>query len=97
MAVSVIDMAVLTTSTPATRRDFWERKFAENVNRDRKNVEVLTKDGWRVLIVWECAIKGKAQKSLPLLCTEIFEFLKMDGCNATCEHYSSLPHAVRQF
>ena len=40
--------------TPKTRTDFWQRKFDENIERDRKAVKTLRQAGWRVLIVWEC-------------------------------------------
>jgi DNA mismatch endonuclease (patch repair protein) len=64
------------TTTPATRRDSWEKKFAENVKRDQRNVELLIKSGWLVLIVWECALRGKTKKDLPVLCAEILQILK---------------------
>ena len=35
-------------------------KFKMNRLRDERNVKALLNRGWRVLIVWECAIKGKA-------------------------------------
>jgi len=43
-------------TTPSTRQEFWSRKLQANVVRDRMNVERLREMGWRVLIVWECAI-----------------------------------------
>jgi len=43
---------------PSTNRDFWERKFAENVVRDRRNRRELTRLGWRVLVIWECQTKS---------------------------------------
>ena len=39
---------------PTTREEFWQRKFEENVARDRRNARRLRSSGWRVLIVWEC-------------------------------------------
>lgn len=45
------------TSTPATRQDFWQEKFASNVDRDRRNIAALLADGWRVAVVWECALR----------------------------------------
>lgn len=43
-------------TTPATRTEFWQRKFAGNVERDERNVRYLEADGWRVMIVWECEL-----------------------------------------
>jgi DNA mismatch endonuclease (patch repair protein) len=41
-------------STPATRVDYWNAKFARNVERDRRNLRRLRRLGWSVLVVWEC-------------------------------------------
>src|SRR5690554_4391652 len=44
-------------TTPATHPVFWRDKFASNTDRDRRNVCKLLDDGWRVAIVWECALR----------------------------------------
>lgn len=44
---------------PKTRREFWEEKFRANRRRDTRNTEWLLLRGWRVMVVWECAIVGK--------------------------------------
>ena len=41
-------------TTPATRADFWQAKFATNKNRDAMVAEKLKSLGWQVLIIWEC-------------------------------------------
>lgn len=48
---------------PATRREFWLNKINANVLRDRRDIERLTAQGWRVLVVWECALRGKHRLS----------------------------------
>ncbi|MEJ8811840.1 very short patch repair endonuclease [Variovorax ureilyticus] len=45
---------------PSTRPEFWRNKLAGNVERDRKAIEALLSDGWRVLVVWECATRDPA-------------------------------------
>jgi len=40
--------------TTKSRQEFWEKKFLENVERDRKAQRELRKLGWRVIVVWEC-------------------------------------------
>lgn len=45
------------TTTPSTRKDFWEAKFKANTERDKKNVKELQNMGWRIMIVWECELK----------------------------------------
>jgi DNA mismatch endonuclease (patch repair protein) len=47
-------------TTPSTRVEFWTRKFAENVARDRRNVRALRRAGWRVFVVWECSLSPSA-------------------------------------
>lgn len=44
------------TTSPATRRAFWNAKFASNVARDERNRRALRRLGWRVRTVWECSL-----------------------------------------
>ena len=39
---------------PKTRPEFWKRKLDRNVERDRGVMAELSKEGWDVLVVWEC-------------------------------------------
>ena len=43
--------------SPKSRVDFWEKKFAENTARDRRNMDELQSIGWRALVVWECELR----------------------------------------
>lgn len=43
---------------PSTRQEFWRSKITGNVARDEAVKERLLAAGWRVLTVWECAMKG---------------------------------------
>lgn len=44
---------------PATRSDFWGSKIARTKMRDSTVVEQLLSLGWNVVIVWECAVRGR--------------------------------------
>lgn len=46
---------------PSTRVEFWEEKIGRNRERDVKARLALLEGGWRVLDVWECALKGKTR------------------------------------
>lgn len=46
---------------PKTRKQFWKNKIERNREVDRKAVERLRAEGWRVATVWECALKGKSR------------------------------------
>src|SRR5947209_2120933 len=37
--------------------EFWAKKIGDNVSRDAKNNSLLTDQGWRVVVVWECETK----------------------------------------
>lgn len=41
-------------SMPKTRVEFWQAKFARNVERDAEVEGKLRADGWDVLTVWQC-------------------------------------------
>lgn len=41
-------------STPGSNVEFWQEKFARNVERDARKENELRAAGWRVEIVWEC-------------------------------------------
>jgi DNA mismatch endonuclease, patch repair protein len=45
------------STMPASNVPFWSKKFTSNVLRDARNEAELIKAGWRVLVVWECALK----------------------------------------
>jgi DNA mismatch endonuclease (patch repair protein) len=42
---------------PKSNVAFWESKIARNMARDIRNAEEMAGLGWRVAIVWECAIR----------------------------------------
>lgn len=46
---------------PKSRRQFWRDKLTANVVRDRRQVKQLRAAGWRVLVVWECALRTPAE------------------------------------
>ncbi len=52
---------------PSTRREFWHTKIIGNRARDAKVNESLLAAGWRVLTVWECALKGPGRLSFSVL------------------------------
>ena len=55
------------TTTPATRKEFWQAKFHANVSRDKRNQHHLLEAGWRVAIVWECALRKQGELQIALM------------------------------
>ena len=49
---------------PSTREEFWRSKIGGNIARDQRTAAQLLDQGWRVLDIWECALKGRER--LPL-------------------------------
>lgn len=41
---------------PQSNREFWEAKLNGNRERDQRNLQELTKLGWRAIEVWECEL-----------------------------------------
>jgi DNA mismatch endonuclease, patch repair protein len=44
---------------PKSRTGFWQEKFRQNRVRDRKLERELLGAGWRVLVVWEWALRRR--------------------------------------
>jgi DNA mismatch endonuclease, patch repair protein len=44
---------------PASNEEFWHTKIERNMEVDKQNIIRLQEMGWRIGIVWECALKGK--------------------------------------
>ena len=44
---------------PETRKNFWEKKITENIERDKRNKKELENLGWNVLTIWQCELKNK--------------------------------------
>jgi len=60
---------------PKTRPEFWKKKINRNIAVDKRNYIALSTEGWRILTVWECAIKGKERLSLDAIITAIETWL----------------------
>jgi DNA mismatch endonuclease (patch repair protein) len=53
-----------TFKIPGTRHDFWRAKLEGNRARDHDQRSKLAARGWRVGVVWECALAGKRRLGL---------------------------------
>jgi DNA mismatch endonuclease (patch repair protein) len=54
---------------PSSRVDFWRQKITRNQEKDAETDAALRLAGWRRLIVWECALKGRTRLTLERLGT----------------------------
>ena len=67
---------------PATRTDFWLDKIGKNMARDRRDIGALCAQGWRVLIVWECALRGRMKLNDTALTERLEEWICGGGQSA---------------
>lgn len=58
---------------PKSNIDFWDNKFRQNIERDLEVKHQLICQDIKVLVIWECAIKGKDRHSE--LSKDIMQFL----------------------
>jgi DNA mismatch endonuclease (patch repair protein) len=61
---------------PATNAEFWRDKLAANAVRDRKAIDELQAAGWRVLVIWECSLRGRRRQDFVLLIEQCCLFIR---------------------
>lgn len=62
---------------PKTRSDFWDQKLRGNQIRDSKAIAALSGAGWRVCVVWECALRTAAEES----CSQLVDWIRCGDTN----------------
>ena len=62
---------------PSTRPEFWREKIGRNRANDQKVTESLLASGWRVGIVWECAMRGTG-KNVEGVSRNVSDWLRSD-------------------
>lgn len=60
---------------PENRRDFWQQKIQKTRERDALKWDALLELGWRVLVVWECAIKGRLRHTEDVLTSSLLDWI----------------------
>jgi DNA mismatch endonuclease (patch repair protein) len=66
---------------PSTRTVFWKEKIERNRQRDFIVRKVLRDTGWRVLTIWECALRGRQKIGLDEVIDRVVSWLCSEaGC-----------------
>ncbi|MCX2869476.1 very short patch repair endonuclease [Kluyvera cryocrescens] len=85
-------------NVPATRTEFWLHKINGNVQRDARDMLRLSEQGWRVLVVWECALRGRKKLSDAELSERLEEWIcggdgsaQIDTQGISCLDLTSAP------
>lgn len=61
---------------PDTNREFWKKKLQHNAVRDSQNISELQMKGWRVRVIWSCALTNKKNLSSQEYLNEIINWLR---------------------
>ncbi len=58
---------------PETRKESWKKKINDTKSRDKRNIDSLKDNGWKVIIIWQCELKNEITRKARLtkLITEI--------------------------
>ena len=64
---------------PKTRTAFWENKIGTNQKRDREVISTLQKEGWRIAVIWECAMRGKGKMDFENMMDILTEWIESDS------------------
>ena len=72
---------------PKSNAEFWRTKLESNRVRDKRDIALLLQLGWRVLIIWECAIQSQHHTQVEAMLKKVDTwirgkeqtFLEIDG------------------
>lgn len=64
---------------PSSNVTFWKKKIAANRQNDQLASEAITKSGWRLMVIWECALKGKTRLPLEVVVRQTSEWIRSDA------------------
>lgn len=60
---------------PQTRPEFWIDKIGKNKERDERQLAAIQALNWRVLVIWECAVRTMNKDKTSLLIDETISWL----------------------
>jgi DNA mismatch endonuclease, patch repair protein len=67
---------------PTTRQEFWRDKIMANKARDIQVHAALRENGWRVLTVWECALKGPGRLAAEAIIAQCCKWLRSSASDS---------------
>jgi DNA mismatch endonuclease, patch repair protein len=67
---------------PSSNEIFWREKISRNKAVDEFAGASLHEQGWRILTIWECALKGKSRQPVVQIADDIVTWLKTSTCDA---------------
>lgn len=77
---------------PKSNVEFWKEKIERNIERDKESMQALFDLGWKVVRVWECELRNKANREETL--NKIYTSITSpDGCDYSLEE-TDIPMAA---
>lgn len=75
--------------TPKSNQGYWLPKLTRNITRDKQNIAALEKNGWSVLVIWECETRDEQA-----LTARLREFLGHVAERSLAEYKHSCNHSL---
>lgn len=70
---------------PDQNREVWVKKIHGNRERDAKFSSLRAREGWKTLIIWECALRGRQKFPLHYVVRVTSDWLLYDSQDASVE------------
>jgi len=74
---------------PSTRTEFWQTKLERNRQRDDEVRSALRSAGWRILVIWECALKGRTRLDLKAVLDDAAAWITGNSAEGVIEGIAS--------
>lgn len=75
---------------PGSNREFWEQKISANRARDIRDLAAQKDEGWRVLVVWECAVRRALREEEFDVAALVAKWLRSDSCGGVINESGAL-------
>lgn len=77
---------------PKSNVEFWREKIERNIERDRESMKALFDLGWKVIRVWECELRNKANREDTL--NKIYNSITTSGNSGYSLEETDIPMAA---
>lgn len=77
---------------PKSNVEFWKEKIERNIERDRESMKALFDLGWKVIRVWECELRNKANREAIL--NKIYNSITTSGNSGYSLEETDIPMAA---
>lgn len=77
---------------PKSNVEFWKEKIERNIERDRESMQALLDLGWKLIRVWECELRNKANREAIL--NKIYNSITTSGNSGYSFEETDIPMAA---